>query len=378
MFSEAKFKKEIKKLGITKYTLDNDKIIISSNEKSQSARKGHLLALQSFFPGSIFVDDGGSGQLQVKEGRKIVLRVFSKPEKISGGLILKPQFFSGITDDYIKFDNYAPKVIASIEENVKLNIGQKEYLKSLVNYNVNPSPANTISLKKTYTTLKDTIPINTINNDFSEILGPIAVVNLGLLPIEKNEAYVFVPGRSNEPLLDYKIMTGRGTKKEVYKISAKSGDTTNTLKPGDVYSLITEDEVIFKKFKSTLQFQVVEILAKNGWKPGPILALNFLKTKNIKAAQWIDSTEYSPALRQQSEKTLENISRTELDFTPLYEAATNLKIYYVKFRLGNDGIPKWEILKDDENRPETKKRIEFRSKNYVDRKKGDKLGFQPK
>ena len=46
--------------------------------------------------------------------------------------------------------------------------------------------------------------------------------------------------------------------------------------------------------------------------------------------------------------------------------------------MGSDGIPVWEILKDNANRPEAKKRIEFRSKNYVGRPNGDKLGFQPK
>jgi len=143
MFSEPKFKAYIKKLGITKYTLDKNKVIISSNERSPEVRKGHLLALQGFFTGSTFIDDGRSGYLQVKEGNKIVLKVFSKPEKTAGGLILKPQFFSSITDEYIQFNDYASKVIISIDENVKLKAEQKEYLKTLVKYNVNPSPANT-------------------------------------------------------------------------------------------------------------------------------------------------------------------------------------------------------------------------------------------
>jgi hypothetical protein len=378
MFSEPKFKAYIKKLGITKYTLDKNKIIISSNERSPEVRKGHLLALQGFFTESTFVDDGRSGHLQVKEGRKIVLKVFSKPEKTAGGLILKPQFFSSITDEYIQFNDYAPKVIASIDDNKKLQTEQKEYLKTLVKYNVNPSPANTTSLKKTYKALKDCIPINTINNDFSEILGPIAVVNLGLLPIKKDEAYVFVPGRGNEPLLDYKIMTKEGNKTQVYKISAKSGDTINTLKPGDVLKLIEDEETLYTKFKKTTQFKVIEILATNSWKEGPIKAVNFLKSKRIKEAGWITSDKYTEPLRQQAENSLVNISKKDLDFTPLYEAATNLKVYYVKFRMGNEGIPVWEILKDNSNRPETKKRIEFRSKNYVGRPNGDKLGFQPK
>jgi len=294
-------------------------------------------------------------------------------------LLLKPQFFKSITDKYIKYDDYGPEVITSIDKNEKLQTLQKEYLKTLVKYNMNPTPANTSSLKKTYKMLKDSIPISTINNDFGEVLGPIAVVNLGLLPIKKDEAYVFVPGRGNEPLLDYKIMTKVGNKTEVYKISAKSGDTTNTLKPGNVYQLIKEEEKLYTKFKNTTEFKVIEILTTNSWKEGPIEAVKYLKTKQIAKAKWIYKGDtYTESVRQRAEDSLVNISKEDLDFTPLFAAATNLKIYYVKFKMGTDGIPIWEILKDDVNRPTAKKRIQFRSKNYVGRTNGDKLGFQPK
>jgi hypothetical protein len=132
-----------------------------------------------------------------------------------------------------------------------------------------------------------------------------------------------------------------------------------------------------EKHRNSDQYNVIKLLAENTWKAGPILALNYLKSKGFSDASWLNSTDYTEPSRQQSENSLMKISKETLNFNEIYFDATNAKIYYVKFLLGISGDPSWKILTDAENRPKIDKRVAFRSKNYVGRPNGDKLGFQP-
>lgn len=373
MINEAAFKKFLKGISITNYKKVDNSIIVASTQKGRAERKSELQAIKAFFPKAKFVDDGRSGYLEILDGGKKI-KIFSKPEKVAGGVILKPNFFKGVTDTEIPMSTYADTLINSIENNSKLDAQQKQLLISLTEYHRKFDATKGANFKKIYSNFKETIPLSTINNDFSELLGPLAVINKKLLPLTMSKTKAFIPDRGNEPLLDYKLISGS----DIYKISAKSGDTTNTLKPGDVFSLINAEAALLKRHSKTIQYQVLEILTNNSWKQGPITAVNFLKKNGIKEAKWITSNEYSEPMRQQSENTLVDISKTSLDFTKLYEDATNAKVYYVKFRMDQSGAIKWEILKDSKDRPEVKKRIVFRSKNFVGRPNGDKLGFQPK
>lgn len=373
--NEAQFKKFLKGIGISKYRVAGDSIVLSSSQRSRSGRKSELNALKAFFKGSKFVDDGRSGYLEHKVNNKLI-KIFSKPEKTASGIVLKPSFFDGITDTDIPLSQYASRVENAIQTNSVLSGQQKQLLLALLKYHVTFSPIDLANLKKTFNSLKETLPINTINNDFGEVLGPLAIHKKKLLPINLRTCTVFIPSRSNEPLLDYKIYD-RDSKTE-YKISAKSGDTTNTLKPGDVIMLIDQSENMKKKHQSTNQYKVLKLLSENSWKEGPILALDYLRGKNFKEAKWLESVNYTEPRRQQSENSLVQISKQSLDFTDIYTDATNAKVYYVKFMIGQSGVPEWDILLDSENRPKVKQRIEFRSKNFVGRPNGDKLGFQPK
>ena len=378
MITEQFFKNELKKLGFTNYRVAGNDIVISSTDTARAKRKSLLQTIQSaFLKDSEYVKDKGAGFLRIKLSSKTI-KVFVKPEKTSSGILLKPNFFAGMTDVEIPFIGYGNKLLNSIESNITLVQEQKELLKSLVNYHMTFSSTDLNKLKNTFISFKDTIPISTINNDFGELLGPLAIINKNLIKeIPSSGVSIFVPFRGNFPLLDYKLIVN-GNKNTVFKISAKSGDTTNTLKPGDVLNLLEEEPKLLKKYKDSVQFNIVKILNENTVKLGPIEAIKFLKTKDFKKASFINpSSTYTEQLRQQCENLLVSISKEDLDFTGMFNDATNAKIHYIKFQLGSDGTPIWSYIEPQKNRPKLgNKRIAFRSKNFIGRA-ADKLGFQP-
>ena len=383
MITEQTFKTELKKLGLSNYKVVGNDIVILTSITSRPERERLLKTIQgSFVKESEYVKDKGAGFLRVKLPSKTI-KIYIKPEKTGSGLILKPQFFAGLTDKFIPFLLYHNKVLDSIEAAYlakKLSLPQKALLDALVEYHSDNTSSKLKTLKETFTVFKDAIPISTLNNDFSEVLGPLAVINFQLVDkkILGGTSSVFLPGRGNEPLLDYKILSSKGSSKTVYNISSKSGDTTNTLKPGDVISLLGDEPLLFKKYNGTVEYEVVKILKENTVKEGPIKAIKFLKTKNFKKAKFItEASVYTEELRQQCEKTLVSISKEDIDFTPMFNDATNAKIHYVKFQLSSDGTPKWDYIEQKKERPDIqRKRIVFRSKNAVGRA-ADKLGFQP-
>lgn len=371
---EDQFKKVLKSIGLSTYIFVGSKITISSPARSRSERASLLKQISELVPGSSYKDDGRSGYVEGTIGIQKV-KIFLKPAKTASGIILKPQFFTGLTDSDITFSSYYSKVIESIESNTKLDKQQKSYLIDLVDYHNSFSSQALTKWKKSFKASSDSIPVNTINNDFGEILGPMAIINKKMLPITPSGAKVFLPYAGNYPLVDYLIKT----RSKQFNISAKSGDTTNTLKPSDVKKLIDASEVLIKKYKNTTQYTVISILTENSWKQGPIEALIYLKSENFKEASWIKNNTYSEPVRQKAENTIVDISKNSLDFTQMYKDATDAKVYYVKFKILPDGTPEWKIVdtaQDQKNRPEAKKRIAFRSKNYVGRPNGDKLGFQ--
>jgi hypothetical protein len=369
MLSEQSVKKEINKLGLS-YKTDQNNFIILTPYTSRDQRRSVLVSLQGALKESVFVQDKGAGFLKLKISNKPV-KIYIKPEKTGSGVLLKPNLFPNMTDVEIKFSAYGTRLIQSIEL-TELSQEQKELLKALTRYHLNE--IGLAALKKTFSLFKDTIPLNTINNDFSELLGPLAVINMKLLKIPKSNSTVFVPYRGNFPLLDYKITNG----KTVYKISAKSGDTTNTLKPGDVVELIEDEASLKSKYSRSTEFNVIKILKENTVKQGPIEAIDYLKSLGFKKANFLTTKVYTEELRQQCEDVLVSLSKEDIDFTPLFKDATNAKIHYIKFSLSSDGTPTWKYLKEDKERPDiSSKRIVFRSKNYVGRA-ADKLGFQPK
>lgn len=380
--NDASFKKNLNSIGLSKYTIISQRsVILYGPLKSRPDRAESLKEFAKLF------EKYGAKYSKVTSGSKpspgfvtIGNTKFElKPEATGGGIILKPGLFGSasnkLVDVDIPFRGYTSRVISAIESTSKLNDIQKDFLTLLVENTSSPSSSLKIKIQKLLAGNMIGISLNTINNDFGEVLGPIAVMSNGLLPIDSRSAVVNIPGRSNEPLLDYKITD----KNREFKISAKSGESTNTLKPGDVLNLINADKKLSKKWKDTPQYNIISILDRESTKQGPISAGMWMKKNGFKQAfDWLKSEDYTEEIRQKCEDAIVRISREELDFTPIFADATNTKVFYIKFRMSNDGNAEWKLVetpKEKKEQEKLKKRVTFRSKNYVGRA-GDKLGFQ--
>lgn len=383
--TDQKFKQNIKAVGVLSYEIVSAKsIVLYGSTKSRADRKQVLVELAENLKnfGARYISDSsasGAGAISIGSA-KIML----KPTKVAGGIILKPGFFgtntTSIVDKDIPFGSYYSAVTNAIRSTTKLDDTQKEVLMALTDDAAGSSNTTKNRVKKVMKNLGQTIPLSTINNDFGEVLGPLAIMSQGLLPIQRGSAVVRIPGRSNEPLLDYKITDS----KREYKISAKSGETTNTLKPGDVISLIdgagkTDKNFYHKKWKKTPQYAVLQILNEGTTKQGPIDAGVWLRDNGYKNYfSWLKNPTYTEEVRQRCEDTIVKISREAIDFTEIFSDATTSKVYYVKFRLSLTGDIEWKLVETAQDKKEekkTKKRVTFRSKNFVGRAK-DKLGFQ--
>ena len=378
--TDIKFRKIISSIGIIRYEILSTKsIILFGPTRSRNDRKNSLVELADLLKSYGARYDGSSSASGAGAVAIGSLKIILKPERAAGNLILKPGIFGDgrlkIVDEDIPFSEYYGRLVSCINATDKLSDEQKEVLLSIVEYTRNNSAKSKSKMAKILRALGSTLQLSTINNDFGELLGPIAIQANGLLPINYDSAVVRVPGRSNEPLLDYKITDSN----KEFKISAKSGTTTNTLKPNDVIHLIESDDTLAKKWKKTPQFNVIKILNEGTTKQGPIDAAKWLKENGYQEQfKWLKKTTYTEEVRQKSEDTIVKISRESLDFTPIFKDATESKVYYVKFRMSMTGDTEWKLVetpKDKSDEKKTQKRVTFRSKNFVGRAK-DKLGFQ--
>lgn len=377
------FNDNIKAVGLNRYEIISEKsIILYGPSKSKNDRKQALNDLALIFNnyGAQYVEKSAASSAGIVAIGDLKIQL--KPEKTpgtGGGFILKPGFFGDaktkIVDVDIPFKSYASRLMNSIQSTSKLSDLQKELLFALVEDSSSTSANSKAKVKKMMSAVGEGITLNTINNDFGEVLGPLAIVSRGLLPIDVKTAVVNIPGRSNEPLLDYKI---KDSKRE-YKISAKSGTTTNTLKPGDVVNLIKDDNFLKKKWSKSLQYKVLEILNDGSTKQGPIDAAMYLKNNGYeKNFPWLKTATYTEQIRQKCEDTIVQISKELIDFTEIFSDSTTSKIFYVKFKIVPLGTIEWHLVETVQDKKEEKKaskRVVFRSKNFVGRAK-DKLGFQ--
>lgn len=380
--NENNFQKLLLNFGIKKFDfVGKSVIVIYSTERNRAGRIELLQRLaQVLFPKykteyKKEATYSSVGYVLVPSTKaKIVL----KPLRTGGNIILKPKFFDTgsvrLTDVKIPHSIYYRKLLDAVEANKKLDSLQKAILINLIEDSYKNNIHTTQSVRNSMKQLLEILDISTINNDFGELLGPLSIESRKLLPIKFQSAKVFIPGRSNEPLLDYKI---EDSSKE-YKISAKSGGTTNTLKPGDVVKLIEADSKLRRKWKGKIEFDILEILNDNGWRQGPIEACFYLKKKGLYKDEvgWMQDSQYTEETRQECENILVKLSREKIDFTPIFVDATTAQIYYVNFRLDPSGKITWKLVETTDKDQKNIKRIKFRSKNFIGRPNGEKLGFQ--
>lgn len=318
--------------------------------------------------------------------------------KSSGAVSLKPQSFN-VRDKKYSISEYKSTVKAAIEEHPNLSGELKTFLTLLFDYysngGVSESKVTTI-----FKSLKDNLPINDISKDFGEVLGPVAIPLKGVLRgkgfIIPASAQVYLPERPNEPLMDYAFYSGKKT----YIISAKSGTTTNVVKPADIISLLNRDPVKIRKWQDTQQYQVLRILAENNILTGPIRAVgylfpNLIPAKAIKSLDlpynksnfntFISQNEYlskrdSPTLNEimyECEKLVQKETKTgTLNMNDIFADAIDGIVYYVKFEMDARGIGIWDTAQaPDIRKVSAYGRVFLRSKNGYTRA-GDRMGIQ--
>lgn len=321
-------------------------------------------------------------------------------KSISATSGLKPQAFDIVGKDFY-LDEYVPFLIAKIDERSDLPIKLRTYLYNIVEY------YNDNEKKESVTEIfNSSFPINQINNDFGEVLGPIAIIKKQILKEKSikipSRSRILFPIRANEPLVDYYI---KPNSKESYKISAKvEGKKSNTVKPADLIGLIEKNKEKHNYWRNKKQFKVLQILAAESILTGSFLALGFLgvrganqmalkEIKKYKSKTNIDKSVFAsfinsdPYLRSKakhnitieeinyaSDQILCNMSKTnkDMDFSGLFKDAISEFPIYVKFNCGNDGLGRWSsIVSDDIN----KQSVYLRSKSTRN-STTDKLGIQ--
>jgi hypothetical protein len=380
--TDQKFRANIKAIGVVGYDIvSSSSIILYGSTKSRSDKRQILIELAENLKsyGAQYVSDKATGYVAIG-GTKVML----KPDRAGGGMSLKSNFFGSnitkIVDKSIPFGSYYNSVVAAINTTNKLSDMQKEVLLVLAEEAVNPSQETKAKVKNTLKYVGQTLPISSINNDFAEVLGPLAVVNRGLLPIDASSATVRVAGTSDEALVDYKITDASFE----YKISTQSGTITNIEKPDDLVDAIekngmTDQNFYFRKWNRTPQYKVLKIIQRASMNQGPIEAAMWLRDNGYDSYfSWLRNAEYSEEVRQRCEETLVRLSAEALNFTDIFADAIKTKVYYVRFRLSLTGDMEWKLVENAEDRREKRKvlsRVVLSTSNSVKRAR-QKIGFR--
>ena len=351
----------------------------------------------------VYDTDNFSSKIVVKrlkdnKNYKVTFNNIQKPGR-QATVNLKPQKF-GIGETKYNIEDFVDLVLTSIEERQDLKPELKTYLEALILYYADFEPLSYV--EDAY--LND-LPLNEIKKDFGEILGPIAIIKQGLLgdkgikvPNNK-QTKIYMPSRPNEPLMDYSIID----RKKTFVVSAKSGTTTNVVKPKDIIDLLAKNPATLRKYQTTQQYKILKQLADNGVVDGAILAASELPggpspeaakdvQKQLKNSRYkddkydislmssfINSNNY---LKQQSKPTLNQImyecekmvvakSKNGLDFTPIFKDAVENQVIYVKFEMTGKK-PKFEVIMNDDFGA---RKVTLRTKNGYTRY-SDRMGIQ--
>jgi hypothetical protein len=326
-------------------------------------------------------------QIRVSIGGKVQTVRFkfdglTKPgNKASAAVSLKPQAFNVITTTPIQLTEYKKRLLDALQERTDLAGPIKGYLAELVHYWSGDYAAKTRA-SKLYARISADIPVNDINKDFGEVLGPLAVMKHNILAGTGHErdvnatSGIYIPARPNEPLMDYKVGT--------VVISAKSGTTTNTVKPNDILGLLAKNPALHRKYQRTNEWQVLNILSANSALQGPVAAARFLLENKFDA--WVRNNTYlknkkgkytDNELMYECEKYLQTESKSgQLNFTKMFADAIKGSVVYVKYQLDESGVGKFEtIVAQDVLKAAQGNRPYLRSKNGYTRA-ADKMGIQ--
>lgn len=252
-----------------------------------------------------------------------------------------------------------------------------------------------------------------IKNYFAEVMGPIWA-SRGLISGVKSTDYTFFSPSDTERLYDFKVFRG---KEEILVSNKQKKGGTNTLKPGDVISLVNKSNTLSEKWKTTKYYKVFDILDKSNVVSGPIKAI----AKHYPKLVGLTNEEYDIVINQltQNDVTLKKVpkvimemiladptaaekykqtkqvsgtminflfekllikqSESDSKYHDLFVDVTEGNVLFLKFDLSNKGKISYLI----ENPRTAEKKAKLRSKQGVERRsssgklKLDKLGFQP-
>jgi hypothetical protein len=360
---------------------------------------------------------------------RVSFNALMKPvSKAKTTIDVKPQSFGIKEGPKYTTDQLRDIIQDNIVARDDLTPDQKAFLEDLLLWHTDD--VGDAELKESFERVKkETTFVNRVKTDFSEALGPFAVISYDLLqkccnlkyPVARNTKSWF-PDLPNYPLMDYAIITGTGKNEQQIVIShkAKPG-STNVVKPKDVLMLLEKQNSVHRKWKNTDQYKLLTILNDNPILTGGVEAAGYLvnkfsslknkykgiskknvsdfllKGKNYDQKLWttfIQTNETiqrlkkekkpavaggkvtADAIRYACEKIVEKetVKGSSIPMTAIFVDAIKNQVYYTIFKFGSDGIPIWSLEKDTDF--EENDTIFLRTKNSST-KGQDKMGFQP-
>jgi hypothetical protein len=314
-----------------------------------------------------------------------------KPKSVS--LInLKPQAF-GLAGTEYNISSYITALKNSINSRQDIVGDLQEYLLALVDFaNNNSRSFSGIDIAS--------LPMSDIVKDFGEVIGPIYCIRRGLGEYNigvSSSSRIFIPIASNEPLLDYYIITATNNR---IKVSAKAKGTSNTLKVNDLVPPILNNPTLFRKYSNDIEFNIMRIIYENSMVSGPIKVCGMLGVISQDAVNsvsgeplQIPNTKLFTNLIQKDArlKTQKTVSTKQISFlcekevinyskqgtksnkfTSIVRDVLKNEIYFVKLSISN-GNP--NFLVQATSGESSINNLYFRTKNGYD-SKSDKLGFK--
>lgn len=311
---------------------------------------------------------------------------------------LKPQAF-GLLDKTYSLNEYKKTISSGIDSRKDLSPSLKAYLNALFDYYCG-GKTKSDDLSKIYSKLKGDLPTTDIAKDFGEVLGPVAMYTMHLLKDYginlSTNMQIYNPLRSNEPMMDYRIIDG----KRRLAVSARSGTASKVVLPSDVIELLKGHKDI-QRIKQTKEYKVLDALAHNSILLGPIRAVSLIYPDLIKpeAARKVDVKSFDMAgfaafintndylrskktitvneIMYECEKLLQRETKDGmLNINTLFSKAIEKQIVYVKFQLGANGVGDWSVTAaDDISGPQAQVRVYLSTKNGYTRS-SDRMGIK--
>ena len=332
-----------------------------------------------------------------------------KPQgKNVSGVKIKPQDFNSTsTKTSFTVDELSKGLLEDLTENrTDLDTNLNYYLCLLVEH-WSGRKDNKTEIKKVYPKVK--VGIAETAKDFGELLGAMACVKKNILPVKvPSKAKISIPRAGNEPLVDYYLVDDKFAGGKL-AISAKSGTTTNTLKPKDIIDLLNTSGKV-SKWKQKEIYKLMEMVVSTPTVLFPFVAINFITNKKILSTAALEEAKkfkvadfgskkyksdlfvglfdligYSikkiPSMGElfyATEKYIITTANNTEKFKPtaIFEEATSGAVTYVKYEI-TSSKPEGEFkVMITEGAKQDKKDIKWRSKNATNRA-ADKIGLQP-